>query len=327
MKRRAHNFGWGLLIGAAIVLLWTPPLMHLAGNAQGETLEFTAPEASGADGKAAVSVLEETGEKQTQSLEDYLTGVVLGEIPADFEAEALKAQAVAARTYTRKAQLLGGKHGDGSLCRDPGCCQAYWDPGDYLDRGGSPENLERVRAAVRETDDLVLSYRGELIEATYFACSGGRTEAAVAVWGTDYPYLRAADSPGEENAMYFRDTKWAGRQELEEALGISLPEDPSRWLGAVARTSGGGVDWLELGGVRFPGTVLRQKLGLRSTAFEAAPEADGLLFETRGFGHRVGLSQYGAQAMAKEGADFAQILQHYYPGTSIGKYVELFTQK
>lgn len=327
MRKTRGNLGWVLLTGAVILLLWTPPLMRLAGNAKGQAPEFTAPETDHADREAFVSILEEAGEKKDQRLEDYLAGVVLGEIPADFEEEALKAQAVAARTYTRKTQKSGIKHGDGSLCRDSGCCQAYWDPQDYLDRGGSPENLEKIRAAVRETDDLVLSYDGELIEATYFSCSGGRTEDAVAVWGTDYPYLQALDSPGEEDAMYFRDTKFLSRQELERALGITLPEDPSQWLGTMSQTSGGGIDWLELGKRRFSGTELRSKLNLRSTAFTVTPQEDGLLFETRGYGHRVGLSQYGAQAMAKEGADFAQILQHYYPGTSIGKYVELFTEK
>ena len=300
MKRKRRGFGRTFWIGAVILLLWTPPLMRLAGKVQGETPEFTEPEAHTADHEACVLVLEETGEKQSQSLEDYLVGVVLGEVPADFEEEALKAQAVAARTYTRKAQLLGGKHGDGSLCRDPGCCQAYWAPQDYLDRGGSPENLEKVCTAVRDTDDLVLTYDGELIEATYFSCSGGRTEDAVAVWGTDYPYLQALDSPGEEDAMYFRDTKFLSRQELEKTLGILLPADPSQWLGAMAQTSGNGVEWLELGGERFSGTDLRKKLGLRSTAFTVTVQEDGLLFETRGYGHRVGLSQYGAQAMAKE---------------------------
>lgn len=325
MKKAWRSFCRVFLIGSVIVLLWTPPLMRWIP--QGETPEFTAPEPYSLDSEAYISVLGETGEKQSQDLESYLVGVVLGEVPADFAEEALKAQAVAARTYTRKAQLFGGKHGDGSLCRDPGCCQAYWDPQDYLDRGGSPEKLKKVRAAVRQTDDLVLTYDGELIEATYFSCSGGRTEDAVAVWGTDYPYLRALDSPGEEEAMYFRDTKFLSRGELEEALGILLPEEPSKWLGTMSQTSGGGIEWLELGEKRFSGTELRSKLGLRSTALTVTPQEDGLLFETRGYGHRVGLSQYGAQAMAEEGADFRTILQNYYPGTDIIKYVENFIEK
>ena len=327
MNRVRKGIGRVFWIGAVIGLLWIPPLMRWAGTAQGEPPEFTAPEAHSLDGESDVSVLGEAGEKQVQDLESYLVGVVLGEVPADFGEEALKAQAVAARTYTRKAQLCGGKHGDGSLCRDPGCCQAYWDPQDYLDRGGSPENLERVQRAVRETDDLVLSYDGELIEATYFSCSGGRTEAAVAVWGTDYPYLQALDSPGEEDALFFRDTRFLSRQELEEALDISLPENADAWLGSETMTSGDGVDWLELGGKRFSGTELRRKLELRSTAFTVTPREDGLLFETRGYGHRVGLSQYGAQAMAEDGADFREILQKYYPGTDVIKYVENFGEK
>ena len=129
-------------------------------------------------------------------LEDYLIGVVLGEMPADFELDALKAQAVAARTYAAKA-MLNGKHGDGSLCGNSTCCQAYISTEDYLDAGGTEENLKKVRGAVLSTAGQVLTYEGGLIEATYFSCSGGSTEDAAAVWGTDYPYLRAVPSPGE----------------------------------------------------------------------------------------------------------------------------------
>lgn len=315
------------LIGVAVPVLLLPSVTAFAKRSRGQAPEFTAPVGAAVDGKATVQVLTEDGETVTQSLEEYLIGVVLGEIPADFEKEALKAQAVAARTYTRKAQLLGGKHGSGKVCRDPGCCQAYWDPQSYLDRGGSRENLEKVEAAVRETDDLVLTYEGTLIEAVYFACSGGRTEDALAVWGTDYPYLRAEDSPGEEDAMYYRDTKLVTRQALEAALGLRLSGSPQSWVGSMTHTSGGGVDSCIFGGETFSGTFLRTKLGLRSTAFTVTPEEDGFLFETKGYGHRVGLSQYGAQAMARDGADYQKILLYYYPGTSIWKYVESFEKE
>ena len=252
------------------------------------------------------------------ALDAYLQRVLLGEMPASFEMEALKAQAVAARTYTAKA-LAGGKHG-GRLCTDSACCQAFCE--DAAFDAFSAEARERAADAVRETDALVLTYEGELIEATFFSCSGGKTEDAVAVWGTDYPYLRSVESPGEEAAKYDRDSCLISRQTLEAALEITLGDDPAAWVGETRLTVGGGVETMVLGDKCFTGVYLRRALGLRSTAFAVTPEGDALRFDTRGYGHRVGLSQYGANAMAAGGADFREILSHYYPGTALLNYSE-----
>ena len=252
------------------------------------------------------------------ALDAYLQRVLLGEMPISFEKEALKAQAVAARTYTAKA-MAGGKHG-GKLCTDSTCCQAFCDAAAFA--SFTPEEREKAADAVRETDALVLTYDGALIEATFFSCSGGRTEDAVAVWGTDYPYLRSVESPGEEAAKYDTDSRLVSKRELETALEITLSDNAASWVGAVQLTSGGGVETIELGGKRFLGVYLRKALGLRSTAFTVTPEGDALRFDTRGYGHRVGLSQYGANAMAADGADFREILRHYYPGTALLNYGE-----
>lgn len=250
-------------------------------------------------------------------LEAYLVGVVLGEMPASFEPEALKAQAVAARTYTWKAVCSGGKHGDSSVCTDPSCCQAWISEADYLAQGGTREGLDKVRQAVTDTSGLVLTYGGELIEATYFSCSGGSTEEAAAVWGTDYPYLQAVDSPGEENAPHDRDTVAFTPQAFQDALGVSLQGSPEAWFGEVTYTPGGGVDTLAIGGQRYTGVYLRSALGLRSTAFTLEAAENQIVITTHGYGHRVGMSQYGADAMAVTGSDFRQILAHYYPGTTL----------
>lgn len=252
------------------------------------------------------------------ALDAYLQRVLLGEMPISFGKEALKAQAVAARTYTAKA-MAGGKHG-GKLCTDSTCCQAFCDAAAFA--SFTPEEREKAADAVRETDALVLTYDGALIEATFFSCSGGRTEDAVAVWGTDYPYLRSVESPGEEAAKYDTDSRLVSKRELETALEITLSDNAASWAGAVQLTSGGGVETIELGGKRFLGVYLRKTLGLRSTAFTVTPEGDALRFDTRGYGHRVGLSQYGANAMAADGAGFREILRHYYPGTALLNYGE-----
>lgn len=261
------------------------------------------------------------GEIEQMDMDEYLTGVVLAEMPASFETEALKAQAVAARTYARKAFVSGGKHGDGSVCTDYTCCQAYLSPETYLEKGGSRMDFEKVHSAVLDTSGYVLTYNGELIEAVYFSCSGGRTEDAVAVWGTDYPYLRSTDSPGEENAAYYSDTKTFTPAEFQEALGTALPGEPAQWLGTVTRTAGDGVESIEIGGVKYSGVELRSALGLRSTAFWVSVQENLIQIETRGYGHRVGMSQYGADAMAAAGSGYQQILGHYYPGSEMEKYL------
>lgn len=249
-----------------------------------------------------------------EDMDTYLVGVVLQEMPASFEKEALKAQAVVARTYARKAYLKGGKHGDGSVCTEPSCCQAWISEETYLQQGGTQDTVDRIRAAVTETSGQVLTYEGELIEATYFSCSGGRTEDAVAVWGTEFSYLQAVDSPGEEEASVFTDTVTVSAADLEEKLRISLAEDPQNWVGQITYTNGGGVDTVVLGGKYFTGLELRKKLGLRSTAFSLSASKDGICFTTKGYGHRVGMSQYGADAMAVAGSTYAEILSHYYQG-------------
>ena len=257
------------------------------------------------------------GTVETMDMDDYLVGVVLAEMPSTFEEEAKKAQAVAARTYARKAWLTGGKHGDGSVCSQPGCCQAYLTEEEYLSMGGTQKAIDAARAAVEATSGYVLTYEGQLIEATYFSCSGGVTEDAVAVWGTDFPYLRSVESPGEENAAHYTDTVYFTKSEFADALGLSLTGNPETWFGSVQYTSGGGVDTVNIGGIACTGTFLRSKLGLYSTVFTLEPDPQGVTITTKGFGHRVGMSQYGADAMAVSGSTFEEILGWYYPGTTL----------
>ena len=248
-------------------------------------------------------------------LEDYLTGVVLAEMPASFEPEALKAQSVVARTYTMRAYNGSAKHDTGAVCTDSACCQGYISEEDYLAKGGTQEGIEKIREAVLATSGYVLTYEGELIEATYFSCSGGTTEDAVAVWGTDVPYLRSVSSPGEEAATHYTDTVTFPVSELEAALDVDLSGSESGWFSDIAYTAGGGVASIAIGGKTFTGTELRKALGLRSTAFSMETDGDVVFVTTRGYGHRVGMSQYGADAMAASGSTYAEILAHYYQGT------------
>lgn len=303
------------MILPGILLNW-PAAARLPGETEpAKKEENTEPAA--AKSNLQMKLRRNDGTVEIMDMDDYLMGVILGELPANFEIEAKKAQAVAARTYARKAWITGGKHGDGSVCGNSACCQAYILPDAYLARGGTSRAVEEAGMAAEETSGMVLTYEGTLIEATYFSCSGGSTEDAVAVWGTDFPYLRAVESPGEDHAAHNTDTVCFTKEQFADKLGLTLTGDPENWFGTAVYTAGGGIDTLVIGGKSFKGTDLRSKLGLYSTAFSVAVKNDGITITTKGYGHRVGLSQYGADAMAMDGSTFEEILAHYYPGTTL----------
>ena len=258
------------------------------------------------------------GEIKKLELEEYICGVVLAEMPAKFEPDALKAQAVVARTYTLRRMEAGGRHENADVCGDPGCCQGYRDPAD---KGNTPESVEKIRAAVESPAGQVLTYDGELIDATYFSCSGGMTEDALAVWGTDIPYLQSTESPGEEEATHYTDRVFFSAEDFSAALEADLTGPPKSWLGAVTYTTGGGVSTIRIGGKQYKGTEIRSLLGLRSTDFTLTATENGIEIVTHGYGHRVGMSQYGADAMAASGSSYKQILAHYYHGTVLTDYI------
>ena len=268
-------------------------------------------------GQRSISVLAEDGTVIQLPLNEYLTCVVLAEMPVFFEEEALKAQSVVARTYAMRAATGTSKHEDAAVCMQPSCCQAYITADTYLQNGGKLEDIKKVRKIVDSTDGMVLTYEEDLIEATYFSCSGGVTEDAVAVWGTDVPYLRSVESPGEEGAKYYMDAVTFSAQDFASALGLGLYGDPSQWFSEVTYTDGGGVATIVIGGETFSGTELRKLLSLRSTAFTISTEGESITIHTRGYGHRVGMSQYGANAMAASGSTYQEILAHYYQGTEL----------
>ncbi len=266
-----------------------------------------------------ISVMEKDGTISQMRLEDYVLGVVLGEMPASFELEALKAQAVAARTYALRCQS-DGVHEDGAVCKQHTCCQSYCDPGDYNKKGDKQIYLDKVKHAVDQTAGMVITYEGKLIFAAYFASSGGSTEDAVAVWGKSFPYLKPVDSPGETDKAYRNTQVSLTAAAFQNKLGVKLSGDPSTWFGKVTYTDGGGVKTMVIGGKQYTGVKIRSLLGLRSTVFTVAAQKDTITFTTNGYGHRVGMSQYGAEAMALTGCDYQQILTYYYSGTKVEKY-------
>ena len=277
------------------------------------------PKAEDAD--RMIAVLDRDGMVREIAEDAYLRSVILCEMPAEFELEALKAQAVVARTYALRRVNDSTKHTNAAVCMDPSCCQGYKSVEDYLSQGGKVSDVEKIERAVSETKNMVLTYNGKLIEATYFSCSGGHTEDALAVWGTDIPYLRAIPSPGEEHVARYTDTATFTTAEFAKKLGCNMPENTNNLVDNVAYTAGGGVETLNICGKKFTGTAVRQCLGLRSTAFAITAVGDSVTVTTKGFGHRVGMSQYGADAMAAAGSSFDEILLYYYRGVTLSRYI------
>jgi stage II sporulation protein D len=303
--------GLAIRIGSIFV-----PVPNTAQTQPSEIVGITVSSRPTQSEDTLVSVLMDSGTVQVMELESYLLGVLLGEVPASFEMEALKAQAVACRTYALMICAEGDKH-SGAVCLSAKCCQGYMTQEDYLQRGWQEKYVQRVRTAVMETAGMVLKYDGRLIRSTYFSCSGGATESALEVWGRDYPYLQSVESPGEEETVYYTDTRRYSFTEFQQLLGVVLEGSPETWFGGITYTAGGGIDTMDIGGVSYRGTTLRAILGLRSTVFRVVVDANGILLETHGYGHRVGMSQYGADAMAMEGYSYDRILAHYYHGTTL----------
>lgn len=265
-------------------------------------------------------------EVQEMDMQSYLVGVVAAEMPASFEPEALKAQSVAARSYALYCAETG-RHGDtAQVCTDFACCQA-WSSEDTLRRnwGGSyDEKLEKIKTAVEATAGEYLCYDGAPVFAAFHSSSAGATEDCGAIWSAR-PYLISVDSPEtadevpnyissvELSALDFRDTVLYARPDAD------FTGDESEWIGEITHDESGRVASAVLGGEKLSGTELRSLFSLRSTAFTLEYTGSSFLFTVTGFGHGVGMSQYGANVMAKSGADYREILAHYYPGTQLVK--------
>ncbi len=320
-KRLLVVLALSLLLPQLTVLIGSKKAVDRTPDTTGSTCVPTLSQRE--DSPVLIPVLLEDSALVQMELETYVRGVVLAEMPTSFGLEALKAQAVAARTYALRRITLGDRHPLGAVCTDSGCCQAWISDEDYLDGLGYQQDVVKAKAAVESTAGLVVTYEKELAETTYFSCSGGRTESAAAIWNVEIPYLQAVDSPGEEYAAVFSGSLTFTAEEFAACLDRSLSGDPAQWFGKERRTDGGGVAALVIGGISYSGTELRSMLGLPSICFSVDVAGEEICITTRGKGHRVGLSQYGAGAMAEQGSDFRQILAHYYPGTDVDKWEQI----
>lgn len=270
------------------------------------------------------------GEEREMTMAEYLLGVLRAEMPAEFEPEALKAQTIAARTYTIHKMAAGeiAAHPGIDACDDITCCKAYKDAAAAAEDWGSMALYyeEKLARAVRETDGEILVYEGQPVLAVFFSSSGGQTQRAGDVWLKDLPYLQSVSSAeeaetveAERSEAYFTAAQFRAAVQAQWS-DAHLGDDARAYIRDIERNAAGYVTTLEVGGVRVKGNELRTVLGLRSPNFTVEAEKDGITFHVIGYGHGVGMSQYGAQAMARAGAEAQEIVEHYFKGAVLTQW-------
>lgn len=332
MRRRISREGLLLLLIAAFVLFvvmfsaigaW---MGKEADNGTGSTQQpgvtFYPEAENGDDGVIAVYV---DGETVEMDLEEYIMGVVAGEMPASYEPEALKAQAVAARTYTLHLKHNGGcsAHPGADVCTNSGHCQAYLTQEEMKDAWGNNYNkyLAKIKDAVYSTQGEEIYYEGEEIQVFYHSSSGGMTEDCANVYQESLPYLVSVDSEGEEGYSNYYGKVTVSYDEFVSKMEDFSPSiklsGTAEDIGDIERYESGRVKSIEIGNESFTGREIRQIFGLNSTNF-TVKATDEVTFSTIGFGHGVGMSQTGANEMAKNGADYIEILEHYFTGVTVG---------
>ncbi|MEN6328028.1 MAG: stage II sporulation protein D [Syntrophomonas sp.] len=246
-------------------------------------------------------------------LEDYITGTVAAEMPANFGLEALKAQAVCARTYTLRRLLNPKSYPLGAdVTDDIYNCQAYISQSEFKSR--NPQNYKilwnKISQAVQDTSGQIMLYNGEVIDALYHSTCGGKTESAVYAWGREVPYLRSVDCDYCRESKYYRTCQVFTIQDIQKMSGVNS-NNPIN-LSISEKTPSGRVKKMKINQMSLSGEKFRQVFSLPSTSWTFASSKGKLIINSRGYGHGLGLCQYGANGMAKAGKNYREILQHYY---------------
>jgi stage II sporulation protein D len=291
----------------------------------GEKLNQTSKKNVTADADAGVevSVYRFSKSKIEQiPLEDYLVGVVASEMPADFQPEALKAQALTARTYIVRQLMSKQNHlglPKGAQVGDSTMDQVYSSDDQLRKEWGADYSWKRKKIldAVRSTSGQILTYSGEPIQATFFSTSNGYTENSEDYWPSKLPYLRSVTSPWDKSSPKFNSQQTFTVKDFEAKLGVNLKNGST--IGQItARTAGKRVGKVDFGGGKvLTGKDIREKLGLESSDFTWERKGNNIVINTKGYGHGVGMSQYGANGMAAVGKTYKDIVNHYYSGITI----------
>lgn len=314
-----------LSVGLAVLcVLMLAPLSVLG---KGETVATAGnitnvPKAEEAVSETFIVCNTETGENTEMSAEDYIFGVVAAEMPALYDEEALKAQAVAAYTYAcyRKAENSEKSY---DITNDHTTDQSYISEAEARERWGDNADTyaEKIKAAVKKTSGYMVTYEGKPALTVYHAISSGKTEAAENVWGKEYPYLVAADSTGDKLSPDYISVKTVSAEELTSAFSgeAEVSGEPADYFKDISKTDSGTVKTISFCGKELAGSKVRSLLDLRSTCFDVSFADGNFTFTVYGYGHGVGMSQYGADYMAKQGSNFKEILTCYYKGCKVEK--------
>jgi len=265
------------------------------------------------DNKTIIKVYRSNGNILNLELEEYLIGVVAAEMPAEFNEQALMAQAIIARTYTLKAIKNNKK------LTDTSSTQNYKSNKELKEMWKNKYDIyyNKVKSAVESTAGKYLTYNNEVIEAVYHSTSNGLTEDSKNVWGNSFPYLVTVESEYDDlNPSFVKETQIT-YDKLTSLFDTIINSETD--INILSKTSGNRVDKIEIAGKIYTGVEVRTMLMLRSADFEIIKNDVGIVFKTRGYGHGVGMSQYGANGMAKNGYNYEQILTHYYKGVIIQK--------
>ena len=269
----------------------------------------------------------ETMQIEELNIDEYLYGVVSSEMPANFELEALKAQAVVARTYTIY-QIIhnSSKHENADICDNYSCCQAWISKEERLSKWNSEEaesNWNKIVQAVNETKGKIVTYNKQPINAFFHANSGGVTESSLNIWSEiDYPYLKSVETSGEEGYTQYASKVILNQQEVLKKIQTKYEDciidfEQQDSIKILENTSSGRVKTIKIGNKEIAGTEARTLLGLKSTNFAVAIEGENIIFSVTGYGHGVGMSQTGADSLAKQGLKYEEIIKHFYTNVEI----------
>ena len=261
------------------------------------------------------------------NLDDYLLGVVSAEMPASFEQEALKAQAVVARTYTLYCiKHNNGKHNGADICDDSTCCQAWISKENRMEKWDEKERdnyWKKIENAVIDTKGKVITYNGEVIDAFFHSNSGGKTENVSTVWGgADLPYLQSVETSGEDGYTQFQSEVVLSKEEFTEKIkskhkDFEIDFSDSECIKILEYTEGNRVKTIKIGNLELSGVEVRTLVGLKSANFTVEMVNDEIKFSVNGYGHGVGMSQTGADSLAKQGKNYEEIIKHFYTGVEI----------
>jgi stage II sporulation protein D len=321
-----------------LLLLFLLPLLLLSSGSNGAAPTATLPADAAppptlagafSDAATQLRVLTDDG-VSVVSMDKYLFRVVAAEMPASFQPEALKAQAIAARTYALYKMRNGPskRHPEADLCTDSSCCSAFVTEETAQKNWGSKsdEYTKKIQQAISETDGQAILYEGEPINAVFHSSSSGATESAALVWGASVPYLSSVASPENGDTVpNYQSTVELSAESFRSAVLNEYPQadfsgTPEQWIGTPSCSGAGKVLSVPVGGVTVTGRSLRSLFGLRSTAFSVSVKENTVVFSVTGYGHGVGMSQYGANEYAARGWSCRKILTWYYHGTVIGAW-------